>query len=752
MSVFDYTFDATFTAAPAQGIYGSFEGKAGVIAVNIIDGGDNEPVEITGISNLKYEFDLVPDQPEITAVQALYQKIDIEIFQHGYSNVDLYERLVDNIVANGSARVNLYVDSYKFSFFINVNDIELKDIDRVIKIECRVLYDDTTTVLDVFDNIPNSLIEEFMPDSAVPNEVLQSTGVLDWVDQAMKEVFLNTYPSIVLSSETGLGPDYNRTNYTSIEGDQNNERVGFIMANIEGDDFDTYGEYDGFGDTVVYQGNNKFKGKNLFAKIKAGDRFRLVRDNLTPLLDNVLIVSVDSDTEFTSAELNPSATVNEGQKYRWLYKPLINTQQFKAVEALQELAAMEGAIFGTGFGRNFFVNRVLHQEIVDIPWTDVIDIAPKPFWNEFGKGSVTQIARTYTDAENQTLNEGYDNFGLIPTTGGSWDLPLITDGKVELPNARPSDYSINLSLPPGYPFLNKAKWQPDNNRFLGKYDTPVSWRIDFEPTLALCRAGLKAMKKALASDGNSLYVEITAFDSGRVKPWNLFRIVDSVNEVAPEKYRNKIFRSTNIEYDFIKDIASYEAYEILEDDIQDPGLNISVKGVGTTSGQVEFVVNEKTFINASGTGTTSGSVTYTVNKTVSATGTATTANESVSTGTGKGVQVSGVGTTSGSVTTNVQGNPIPTNVNLILNTTFSLVTWDQPSNGQPDNYEVQYKINGGNWNVLDASVAGTESSKTFDACALGSNSDTFVCRVRAIYPTVTSDFAETLQGTLTDCI
>lgn len=612
-------------------IFGEFTTKAGLIRVEILDSGTNDEVEINSIGNLKYEFDLIPDKPEVTSVQALYEKIDIEIFQFSHKNNDIYERLIDKIRSQDGVKVELSLDSDTFSFFIQLNDIELKEVDRMIKLECRVFYDNTTTVGEVFDAVPAGLTYTFLPDAANAGETLECTGVLDWVSQAMNEVFLNDFDSVAISSESNLDPNYNRTNYTSLL-DGIKDKVGFIMADIRGTDFVTFEDLEGDGSLIRYLGNNKFSGRNFTDKIKADDRFNIVRDNGTFLLSDILINSVDSDEQFTSATLNPAADVNEGQLYRWMWKNSIDPKEFSAIEALQELATMEGAIFGTGFGRNFFVNRVLHQEIVDIPWDEITEIAPKPFWNPFGEGAVTQLARTYSDADNQTVNSGFENFGVIPISSGSWQIPLITDARVAIKDNRPSDYAINLSLPPGYPFLNKAKGEPAHDRYLGKYSTPIDWHIDFEPSLALCRAGLKAMRKALASDGKALYVELSAFNSKRVKPWNLFRIVDSISAPAPAKYKDKIFRSTNIEYDFVKDMASYEAYEILSGDVENPNLNIEVEGNAHASGSVEIEVTATKYVNVSGESSSSnGSVSFIKAKGISVSGESSASGGSVTT-------------------------------------------------------------------------------------------------------------------------
>ena len=681
-------------------IFGEFTTKTGHIRVEILDGGDEEQVEISDIGSLKYEFDLVPDSPNVEAVQALYEKINIEIFQHGYSRTDLYDRLIENVKSQGGVRVDLYLDDDAFPFFIQLNDIELSEIERTISLECRVLFDDTTTVLQVFDEIPKNLIEKFVPDSEfAETEFLDATGVADWIAYAMREVFLNDFDSIVESGRTGLNQAYNQRNYTSFEGGIS-DRVGFLMAKIQGPDFETYAPASKVDTTIEYVGDKTFRGSNFFELVKPGDRIGVF---VSPAEGEIYEVDeVLSDSELTIVDFGAGTEINEAF-YFWDVRELIYFDEYSATEALQELAAIEGAIYGTGFGRNFFVNRITDQLVVDIPWDEITDMNPEPFWNPFGNGAVTQLARTFSDSESQTLNEGVDNFGVIPTSGGNWILPRITDARSALPKKVSSEYSINLSLPPGYPFLNKAKGQPNLDRYLGNYSgSPQSWFRDFQPSIALCRSGLRALQSSLSSDGDSLFIQFSCYEAKRVKPWNLIRIVDGSNNLAPQKYKEIAFRPTSIEYDFVRDLVTVEAYQVR-------GFDFRFTQVLTTPDGIDLTTTD-----------------------------------------GKLLVTQGIDPQP-DPDPDPELLPDPTNVSLILNAINSTLGWSQPELGEPDKYRIDYSLNGGIWNVLDNNVAGNLESYPFDACAIANNNDTLQLRIRAHFSDEVSDFVQSNTDRLSGC-
>lgn len=668
-------------------IRGQFETKTGLIKVEIPDVGTTETVEISDLSTIKYEFDLIPDSPDVDSVQALYNKVDIEIFQFSDSQVDLYDRLLGQLIGGNALPVNLFLDSDQFGFFIEINDIKLNEIDRTITLKSRVRYNSTATVLSVFDDIQTAdptKLKTFRPDPDVSAEELDCVGVADWIAQGMKSVFTNNFTSIVRSAPTSSPQNYNQFNYTFLPDAPLGDTVGLIMARLNKADFITFTGYTSVNSFVTHVGGNIFTGANFTAILDVGDKVLLGDSPSGEPLIEVDVIDIISDSKM---ELSDAPTTLS-QTFLWSYRKKNDLSNYLAVDSLKELAAIEGSIFGTGFSRNFYVNRIQEQDVVTIDWDEVTENDIEPFFNPIGKAENEQLASTFSDPINKTLKEGYDNFGVIPVSSGTWQLPKILGGISQLKPIPGNNEEVNLRLAPGYPFLNKAISRVLINRYDGEYSAPESWNIDFEPILALCRTGLRSYVRSLSSDGRGIVIDFTAFKARSVKPWNLVQFVN-----APDKYMGKLFRPTTIDYDIVRDLVSIKAYELVDADIPEPDLSIEV-----------FLESESTMI----------------------------------------------------VTTEFIGIPEPTSVSLILNTTESTLSWNTPSLGTPDTYSIQYAIDSGSgfgaWNSLVTGLSGSLTSHTFDACAIASNNDVIKCRIQAIFPSVTSEWVESNNDTLTGCV
>jgi hypothetical protein len=568
-------------------ITGKFNSKIGEIKVEILDGGGETHVEINSIGDLKYEFDLIPDSPEVDSVQALYNKIDIEVFQHSFDKEDIYERIRTNLIDHGGAAVNLTVDGDIFPFFIRLNDISLSEVERTIKLDCRVRYNPDATVLEVFDRIESedaSLLHDFVPDQNNETEILDCAGVADWIDAAMREIFLNDYEGVVQSAEVDLPENYNQENYTSTKDGFPTGKIGHWMVRMTSPPFSALQELPEDQQQIQpgliqFIGDWTFKGSGFEGTLIVGGSIRLV-NTIGQQVGFWIVDEVVSDTEFkiTTQFAPPSF----GFYYYNLVAELKETTDVKALGALQELAAIEGSIFGTGFGRNFFVNRLKQADVVTINWRDVVDFDTTIFYNPVGGGLVRQLARTFNNVATGDRNEGTETFGTWPVSDGEWEMPLITDGKTQLEPVPGNDTRINLRLAPAYPFLSKARAGaliPFGLSMLGKYGNPVQWFNDFAPTLALCRSGLEAIKKSLFSDGSGDVIEFEVFGAKTIKPWNLVRFSG-----APAKYSNKLFRPTSLEYDLVNDTAKCTAYEIVQ--IASPINEITVSGNVHASGSI----------------------------------------------------------------------------------------------------------------------------------------------------------------------
>jgi len=557
----------------STGISGSFDSKTGTIKVHIDDGGSLANVEIASIGNLKYEFDLLPDSPDVESVKAIYNKIDITIYQHSYAQDDLYDRIRNNSISQDGLKVTLTivdgVNEDDFQFFIKVNDIKLSLSERLIKLVCRVLYDEDATALSVFDEIPAGVTETFRPDDSEAGEELDCTGVLDWIEYAMKKVFVNDLPAQMQSCPTNLGTNYQSENFTSFDGFPTG--VTFLMAKMDDPPFTGFdlGE-----DAISIQGSMFHDGNGYLTNAyfpeywQAGDGLFEVRTSIgQPIYSGP--VEIDEVVSSSQIFINTFSSKAAG-RYIAKYRSRYSTANIKAVSTLQEIAAIEGAIFGTGFGKNFYVNRIQQNDVVEIEWDDIEDSDIETFFNPLGGGFVYQIAKTVKNitggsAGDYELNEGPPAYGTWPVSTGNWEVPTITDGKVTVQKIEGIEQEVNLTLAPGYPFLSKAWGDNVNNRLLGRYDESTGiWFLDYDPVLTLCRTGLNSIQRSLSSDGRGIIVEFKAFGAKSIMPWNLVKIVN-----GPSRYNNRLFRPTSLDYDFVLDTVGVKAYEILDSDLPD---------------------------------------------------------------------------------------------------------------------------------------------------------------------------------------
>jgi len=301
-------------------INGSFRSKTGVISVAIDDGGTATNVEVSDVGGLRYEFDLIPDSPEVDSVQALYSKLDIEIFQHDRGNNDLYDRLLTNLIAQGGASVIITVGGDPFRFFVQVNDIKLDEIERTIKLSCRPRVDSSAKSIDVFDDIEtadNTLLEPFLHNDEFPTETLDCVGPEDWIKYALKQVFLNDDDVIFESCPTGLNLNYHQKNYNSYSGGIPDNMVTTVMVRLDPQIFtDTENAVDG-EQVIRYEGGKSFTGGG-FSDISPGDLLyvSLEGGRLGTFSELFTVDAIISDNELTVVE-NVTTLAQRSYSYKY---------------------------------------------------------------------------------------------------------------------------------------------------------------------------------------------------------------------------------------------------------------------------------------------------------------------------------------------------------------------------------------------------------------------------------------------------
>lgn len=540
-------------------ITSTFTSKAGAVTLEIDDGGSATTTEITSMGKIKYSYDITPSSPKVETVKAFYAKCTIEFFQYSPTQEDLYGRLRTAILSeeNHKIKATVTIAGNAFIFFVSLQDITVVEKTRLMSVELRPLIDRAVGVMSVFDSIPIGAFVTFRHNEDVAEE-LDACGVADWIDQAMKDIFLNNYDSIVLSNPTGLGAGYDTNNYTSFNGRTLSSEVLLTMVKMPSSIFKKLEEVSAdekfSRGSVFSNGTGTLTGGD-FGGLSVGWSIRLINTAGQSIF--FIIDSIVSDAEIVVSSPSAPVVPVAGFYAINLHAKLATTDAYTALDALQGLAGIEGAIFGQGFGKNFYLNRIQEQDVVSINFeNEVVDMGSEIFYNPLGGGFVEQVATTIKDLDSGDLNEGTKTFGIFPVDSGTWRIPRIVSTRSSIDEIIGNDSRLNLRLAPAYPFLSKAK-AISASMIVGNY---TDWDFDFDPIFSLCRAGLLSYQRSLASDGTKDTIEFTIFGMSKVKPWNLIEFTNI--PALYSKYADRKFRPTSIDYDPVQDLATIKAYEI----------------------------------------------------------------------------------------------------------------------------------------------------------------------------------------------
>jgi hypothetical protein len=554
----------------------------GTTTLVINDGGVAQTFDVSSIGQLSYDFDQTPDSVSIDRVQALYSQINISASNFNMAGTDLWERLRTATLTE-DAPCLLTVGGEAFAFRLRNNDLSFNERSRMIDMTLIPLVIEGVTAGQVFDALEaqgkmRTTSVGFFGATTTPSRPtkvyppLRSSFVKDFIQQAMSLVFGNAYDNIYLSAKANLGSDYAEDIYGEVASNQ----TGFVMLDMPGFQITPTSI---FGGTPIFGGSEEGAKQlvatgtvsyvvptqvipneiqvdgtstNFVGDVRVGD---IVFVNevrlgiaLQPLVNNVLFVNTspiarkgDFPLQVTGGKLT-------------LLRPIF-PNDIPALNHLKDLAGIEGAFFGTGFSRNFYVNRIRTSDapIVTLDYTKVTDFKPDTFNLSLGSSFVAQRA------------DGRRNG---PELMGQWPLPVGPDQSSinysGIPNLREFESittgnpngakGLQIGLAPGYPALNKAK-----RTSIMDGRTPFVVNDDLLEN-SLTRTGLTSYFQAINNTTNGIVVEFTLLGAFTLKPWELFQF----DTLAPEKYRNRQYRITSISYDIINDTATVRGYQVSE--------------------------------------------------------------------------------------------------------------------------------------------------------------------------------------------
>ena len=535
-------------------ITGTFHSLAGEIKVEIDADSSPHTVEIVNFGNLKYEFDLTPETVSIDRLQALYSRLKLTIYQLSDSGVDLYDLIVSE-ASGGAIPVDVEVDSYKFKFKLNFNGISFSETERLIELELEPNADESIT-----SNEASTFTENFKIDG----EEFPCVGVLTWIGDALRAIYDNGFDNILEPTVIGTSVFHSDFSYLTTtdlkeEGILGRYPIGFWMLKLEDTDFDKFLEpYTPQGRAVVRvaEESNEITGIGTrFTDLKRGDKLTITfeteefwRDTLVGVVDTVI-----SDEELTLISSyhfdDPPEEYPEPAfclSRDWQVEPRVPVSNGSALKALIDIAGFEGALFGCGFSKNFYVNRLRTADIVNVPWDDIITAERQSFFNRLADSFVENII--------DHNNEGFEQFGQIAN-----NVPNLIRAGTLYVTRQATTSTLEVSVAPGYPYMCKGVY--DGSDVKGDYefrsDPSTTWSNDKALEKAVSERGITAYMESLSSQEAKLVAEFEVFGFDSIKPWQIIRLTG-----APPVYQNKLFRPTSLDYNAVNDTVKVKAYEV----------------------------------------------------------------------------------------------------------------------------------------------------------------------------------------------
>jgi hypothetical protein len=587
-------------------IKGSFTSATGVIDIEFNDG--LTPVtdmDITQIGELSYSFDITPESVTIDRLLALYSNFKFSFNGTNQVGTDIYEAMVEKLVL-ANRTINLVItthegEAFTFGFECSINDLEIDERTGIASLLCKPQVADIT-FKDVFEQIvannPAKVTnygKRNLINPSVNFSLYPATGVATWIKQALPMLFGNSFDVDFVSSKTGLTPSYSTDVYAEPALNKNM----FVLLNMAdgfmpNDESDSVTEFTG---TATIQYVNKVNGFFLldpyigvtgvgtnFNTANVGDQFYYY--NGSNLVQTGIITRIDSDTSLRLSSLG--ANFNSSN-VRVAFSKATFPNERPAIDVLKELAGIEGSVFGSGFSRNFYINRLADtQTPVQLDYANVINAKLNRTSLYLGNSLVTQLGvqttvvttrvkkkRSFWDKlfgvqrfGTSTTPLPDDPYGTYPSSDGlgnvlteteqqqriaNRQLPVlnrVTSGSLGNPRA---SKELRIELAPAYPLLSKGKIpasQPiyyiEENQF---GDTSLE--------SALTANGLRNYLRALSSVDGDFIIDFEIKGAFSLKPYETFQFTG-----APERYQNKTYRVSEIKYNLLADTVKVKGYKI----------------------------------------------------------------------------------------------------------------------------------------------------------------------------------------------
>jgi hypothetical protein len=225
---------------------GTFTTSLGDVTVSI-DAGTGT-CNIVSLGTINYNFDVTPDQVTIDRVQALYNTVNIGLFQFDDLGNDLYEVFTEQ-AQEGSIRIDLSIathelETFEFPFMVGVNDITYNEQTKEIMLKCQMFLDSTVTNGDVFtDLVTDNETYQFTKRDTLSTPRNYVCAVPEtFITKAMKGCFGNDFDTVYESGDSGLPTGrYSSKIFASDPVEPTDAVSGtteqFVLVNMTGNEF-----------------------------------------------------------------------------------------------------------------------------------------------------------------------------------------------------------------------------------------------------------------------------------------------------------------------------------------------------------------------------------------------------------------------------------------------------------------------------------------------------------------------------------
>jgi hypothetical protein len=488
--------------------------RAGNISFEIDAAGTNATFDVISMSTLDYDFDLVTSEDQLTYLAAIPGAMTITavdklsnmgsmftVIETGigdYQNKEWYTVLTSNVNMVLYSRTNS-LNTYRFPFTIRYQDVRLDERSGHISLQMSPRYTNYT-----------------MFKWGQERSSIYAATNIPIFDKTANRIYGD-------GSNTVLAGDFIYDVVSQYYTGPSNSNIYNSASNIGNS-----------GPLELMGGNEQIQ------------TFNGVAYGMFPRLAE--IKAYDYGTIVPNLQFDPAKTSDY--------------DGVTTFELVRRLAAMEGAIFGSAFSVNFYINRTSNANNVTISNNDIIDLSFEPV-----PRSISSVDIKYgVGGTSQTVNAALNPISMRNATYIAWqDAPQ----KLTLNH-------INLT-----PFLTYGHLETNITYANGRSNSAIfrpglTFSEEFDAYVTnINKVALSAYGPALGltqSEAAVYTIELSLIGAEKIRPYHAFQFDTSV----PTRYQNKMYRPSSISYDFMRDTVSLRAYEI--------GVGTSPEPVTTTAG------------------------------------------------------------------------------------------------------------------------------------------------------------------------